>query len=95
MTYFMTTQGNGDEETFRKVNEKVLPHADGLIAIYAGPSGDGMAIHTLWETKAHSDRFTAEVLLPALAEALGAMPDGPPSVMIECETFYDHVRVPA
>ena len=95
MTYFMTTQGSGDPETFLAVNEKVLPNADGILAIYAGSTETGMAITTVWQSKAHSDRFTAEVLLPALAEVLGAMPDGPPSVVIEAECFYEHVAVPA
>ena len=40
----------------------------GFIALYAGTSGDGMSVTAVWETKAHSDRFTAEKLLPGKAQ---------------------------
>lgn len=95
MTYLMTTKGTGDEATFRKVSEKVLPNADGLIAIYAGATDTGMAVTTVWHSKAQADRFTAEVLIPAIVEVHGAAPSSPPSTVIEFEAFFEHATVPA
>jgi hypothetical protein len=85
MTYIISTNNSGDEETFRKVGDIVGNGAEGLIALYAGASGDGLSITAVWETKAHSDRFAAEKLMPALRQ-LGVA-GGPPSTMIEFETF--------
>ncbi len=67
MTYLMTSNTPGDIETFRAVCRKVDTHATGLIARYAGPNENGLAITTIWETKAACDRFTVEHLEPALA----------------------------
>jgi hypothetical protein len=85
MTYIISTTTAGDEATFRKVGDLVGDGAEGLIALYAGASGDGLSITAVWETKAHSDRFAAEKLMPALRQ-LGVA-GGPPSTMIEFETF--------
>jgi hypothetical protein len=85
MTYIISTNNSGDEETFRKVGDIVGNGAEGLIALYAGASGDGLSITAVWETKAHSDRFAAEKLMPALRQ-LGVA-GGPPSTVIEFETF--------
>ena len=65
MTYIISTHNSaGDKETFDKVGDLIGGHPDGLIALYAGASGGGMSVTAVWETKAHSDRFTAEKLLP-------------------------------
>ena len=85
MTYLMTTQTNGTLDDFRKVNALIgdEPPA-GLLANYAGESDGGLVITSIWASKADSDRFTAERLVPALRQHFG--PDavsGPPSTMID------------
>lgn len=85
MTYIISTNTPGDEATFRKVGELVGTETEGLIALYAGASGEGLSVTAVWESKAHSDRFTAEKLLPALQQ-LG-IAGGPPATMIDFETF--------
>lgn len=89
MTYIISTNGPGDEATFRKVGDLVGDRPEGLIALYGGASGAGLSITAVWESKAHSDRFTAETLFPALRQ-LGIEP-GTPTSMIEFETFADVV----
>lgn len=89
MTYIISTHSPGDEATFRKVGELVDNTPDGLVALYAGTNDDGLSITAVWESKAHSDRFAAEQLEPALQE-LGVQA-GTPSAMIEFETFADVV----
>ncbi len=89
MTYIISTNSPGDEATFSKVGDLVGDNPDGLIALYAGASGDGLSITAIWETKAHSDRFTTEKLRPALQQ-LGVT-GGPPTTMIEFETFAEVV----
>ena len=89
MTYIISTNGKGDEATFRKVGDLVGDRPDGLIALYAGASGDGLSITAIWETKAQSDRFAAEKLMPALAQV--GVAAGAPTTMIEFETFSEVV----
>lgn len=89
MTYIISTNGPGDEETFHKVGELVGDGPDGLVALYGGASDAGLSITAVWETKAQADRFTAEKLFPALRQ-LGVEP-GTPTSMIEFETFADVV----
>lgn len=89
MTYIISTNGSGDEAAFNRVGDLVGDHPDGLIALYAGASGDGLSITAIWETKAHSDRFAAEKLRPALQQ-LG-IAGRPPTTMIEFETFSEVV----
>ena len=88
MTYIISTNGPGDEATFNQVGD-LVGHPDGLIALYAGAAGAGLSITAIWESKAHSDRFTAEKLFPALRQ-LGIEP-GAPASMIEFETFSEVV----
>jgi heme-degrading monooxygenase HmoA len=38
---------------------------DGLLALAAGSDEDGLHVVTVWESKAHQDRWAAEQLLPA------------------------------
>ena len=89
MTYIISTNGSGDEATFNKVGDLVGDRPDGLIALYAGASSDGLSITAIWETKAQSDRFAAEKLRPALQQ-LGVA-GGAPTTMIEFETFAEVV----
>ncbi len=51
----------------------------GLEARYVGTAEDGKPrIVTLWESKAHADRFFTDDLGPALAKVLGPEPVGAP-----------------
>lgn len=85
MTYIISTNTPGDEATFQKVGDLVEAQPDGLVALYAGPGGDGLSITAVWETKAQADRFAAEQLVPAL-QGLGVQAPTP-TTMIEFETF--------
>jgi heme-degrading monooxygenase HmoA len=71
--HFTKTKGQ-DIETFRAVAAKhnAAPDIDGLLACAAGTSsdGDGLLVLTIWESKAHCDRWAAEQLFPAF-QALG------------------------
>ena len=89
MTYLITMNSSGDAETFRKVNERVEPHAHGLLALYAGVNDRGLAITSVWQTKAHSDRFTVEHLIPAIREIVGEPTGGGLTVDFEC--FHEHM----
>jgi len=66
--------------------DKVLAYQDeepaGMEARYAGTADDGrLRIVTLWESKAHAERFFAEMLGPALAKTLGPEPVGRPEAI--------------
>jgi hypothetical protein len=87
MTYIISTNGPGDEATFRKVGDLVGGRPEGLVALYSGASGAGLSITAIWESKAQADRFTAEKLMPALRQ-VGIEPMTP-AAMIEFETFED------
>lgn len=89
MTYIISTNAPGDEATFNRIGDLVGDNPDGLVALYAGSSGDSLSITAIWETKAHADRFTTEKLMPAMQE-LGVA-GGPPTTMIEFETFAEVV----
>jgi hypothetical protein len=72
----------GSIEQFDKVLAQLGGEPDGLEARYAGTADDGtLRIVTLWESKAHADRFYAETLGPALATALGPEPTGTPQIV--------------
>ena len=78
--------------------DKVVAHAggppDGLQARYAGTAEDDtLRVVTLWESKAHADRFFAETLGPALAKALGPEPVGRPQAL-GIEIARSYVREP-
>ena len=50
---------------------------DGMAARYVGTTDDGQVrIVTLWESRAHADRFFVETLGPVLARTLGPEPAG-------------------
>jgi hypothetical protein len=90
MTYVQTINGNGDQEGYLKVVERVQAHADGLIARYAGMNDRGLAITSVWESKVHADRFTVDHLMPAIRDIIGdALDDGPPATMIDYSTFEE------
>jgi hypothetical protein len=91
MTYVMTTHSDhADPENYRKVSDRVSEHADGLIARYAGTTESGLAITTVWQSKAHSDRFVAEHLVPAIRDIVGE--PGGTGTTIDFEAFDVDVR---
>jgi hypothetical protein len=49
---------------------------DGLEARYVGTVDGTLRIVSLWESKAHADRFFTETLPPVLAKVLGPEPVG-------------------
>jgi heme-degrading monooxygenase HmoA len=57
---------------FRAVAAKHNPpqDIDGLLAWAAGTDSSGLHVVTVWESKAHQDRWSAEQLFPAF-QALG------------------------
>lgn len=67
---------------------------DGMEARYAGTTDDGLRVITLWESKAHADRFFAETLGPLLAKVLGPEPAGRPDMYgIDVARTYVHQPV--
>ncbi len=83
----------GSIEQFDTVMAQVGGEPDGLEARYVGTVGDGLRVVTLWESKAHADRFFTERLGPALAKALGPEPVGAPEV-IGIDVARSYVRQP-
>jgi len=90
MTYLITTNHDGDPETYRKVCERVDRHTDGMIARYAGMNDRGLAVTVVWESKAHSDRFAAEQLVPALRDIAGVDDPGQ-RVVVDFEAFETYI----
>ena len=59
-------------DDFRTVSAKnnAPPDIDGLLALAAGSDENGLHVVSVWQSKAHMDRWAAEQLLPAF-QALG------------------------
>ena len=84
----------GSVEQFDKVKDATGAEPDGLVARYVGRAEDGkLRVVTLWESKAHSDRFFTETLGPALAKVLGPEPVGAPEAY-GIEVTRSYVREP-
>ena len=66
---------------------------DGLEARYIGTADGSPRIVTVWESKAHADRFFAETLGPILAKTLGPEPVGKPEI-VGIEVARSYVRQP-
>ena len=68
---------------------------DGAKARYIGTTEDGqIRVVSLWDSKAHADRFFTEKLGPAMAAALGPEPAGA-SEITGVEVARSYVREPA
>lgn len=93
MTYLMTANTPGDLDTFRAVCDLIDAHAVGLVARYAGENENGLAITSIWETKAACDRFTVEHLHPTLASLVGDRPPAAegPTVFVAFESVEERV----
>ena len=73
MAYIHIAKSKGrSTEDFRTVTAKHNPpqDIDGLLALAAGADENGLHVVTVWQSKAHKDRFEAEQLFPAF-QALG------------------------
>lgn len=53
--------------------------AAGFIAHAAGWTGNGFRIIEIWESEEQCERFFAEAVMPAVMEATGGDPGGPPT----------------
>lgn len=80
-------------EQFDKVVASFDGAPEGMQARYAGTSDGKLQVVTLWESKAHADRFFAEILGPTLATVLGPEPVGTPT-MIGIDVARSYVREP-
>jgi hypothetical protein len=77
MTYTHIANMTGSTiDDFRSINQKTPAPAgtDGLLLQSAGTDADGLHVVTVWQSKAHLDRFEAEHLFPAF-QALGIAGD--------------------
>lgn len=76
MPYAMVSQSPGVGIEWHHALQRELGDApvEGLVATYAGTGPDGLCVISVWESKAHADRFTVERLAPAL-QRLGATRD--------------------
>ena len=66
---------------------------EGLEARYIGTADGAPRIVTVWESKAHADRFFAETLGPILAKTLGPEPMGKAEI-VGIEVARSYVRQP-
>lgn len=76
MSYAMVSQSPGVGLEWHHALERELGDSPvaGLIASYAGTGPDGLCVISVWESKAHADRFTMEQLYPTL-QRLGVTKD--------------------
>jgi hypothetical protein len=80
-------------EQFDAVRAQQGSEPDGLEARYVGMTNGELRIVSVWESKAHADRFFAETLGPVLAKILGPEPAGPADVL-EIDVARSYVREP-
>lgn len=67
---------------------------EGMAARYIGTTGDGeLRVVSLWESRAHAERFFVEKLGPAVAKTLGPEPNGA-SELIGIDVARSYVREP-
>ena len=72
MTYMLTTQTPATPEQFEAVETIVGPDMPpGLLARYIGVTDAGVAVTTMWASKADADRFFVERLRPAIQQVTG------------------------
>jgi hypothetical protein len=76
MSYAMVSQSQGVDISWHHALERELGDdpIDGLIATYAGAGPEGLCVISVWQSKAHADRFAAELLVPTL-QRLGVTAD--------------------
>jgi hypothetical protein len=88
MAYATVMEFDVDLDTHRRIIDAVGDEpVEGLIVHAAGSSDAGIRSIDVWESKAQSDRFFAERLMPAMASL--EIPGGPPVSFEE----YDNLPV--
>jgi len=93
MAFVFITEAKGVTiEDFRAVSAKHNPpqDIDGLLAWAAGTDENGLNVVTVWQSKAHQERYAAEQLFPAF-QATGISPPAT-TVNTEYETGELYVR---
>ena len=81
-------------EQFDAMRASQAAEPTGLEARYVGTTENGeLRIVTVWESKAHADRFFTQTLGPALAKALGPEPVGKPE-LVNIEVARAYTRQP-
>ena len=88
MAYIHIATSKGHSvDIVKQVDEKVGPREsiDGLLVESFGQDSDYMRHVTIWESKAHKDRYEAELLLPAFQAAGIAAAVGANTEFAECE----------
>lgn len=95
MTYITSTQIAGGSLAGYQTLLAALPttEPDGLLARYAGVTGETLVITAVWASKAQSDRFTTEALRPTL-RSMGMSP-GTSSRTVEYRAVDQFVGPPA
>ena len=76
---------------FRAVSAKHNPpqDIDGLLAWAAGTDSGGLNVVTVWESKAHQERWTAEQLVPAFQQlGLTGIPENGEFTEYDADEFY-------
>jgi hypothetical protein len=87
MTYIITTNTHGDMDTFHEIDAIVGP-VSGLVARYAGMNDHGLAVTSVWDSKADADRFFSEQLGPALQQLAGDEPATDVSnIVVSCDVL--------
>jgi len=93
MAYIHITTTTGKTvEDFRAVSAKLSPpqDTDGLLVQAAGSDSSGLHVVSVWQSKAHAERFEAEQLFPAF-QALGMLQgiqEGTVFTMYEADEVY-------
>jgi hypothetical protein len=84
MTYVLiVTNSTADYEGYEQVLANLpTTRPEGMIARCTGMSDRGLTITAVWESKAHADRFSAEVLMPTIRATLGEAADAPAEVLV-------------
>ena len=75
-------------EDYRAIDAQLGPdRAEGLISEAAGCTAGGLHVITVWESKAHHERFIAERLVPAF-EGAGVRPGPLTFTNLDLDALY-------
>jgi hypothetical protein len=93
MTYAITTQTPASPEQFEEIDALIGDEpVAGLLARYTGVTDAGVAVTSLWASKADADRFFVERLRSAIEQVAGSADGGPqPSISFD----VTHEMLPA
>ena len=94
MAYIHFAKSKGQSiESFRMVSARHNPpqEIDGLLAWAAGTDENGLNVVTIWQSKAHQDRWSAEQLFPAF-QSLGMTDVASNMEFTECDVDELYIR---